>query len=143
MSLIRRTRSVADWPDIMGRPLFEWPEPWKEMFDADLKIEEYRDGDTVVVRAELPGVDPDDGIDVAVDDHMLHLRAERRSESKTEEANGYRSEFRYGSFSRTVPLPTGAREADVTATYVDGILEIKIPVDADEASAKKVPIARA
>jgi HSP20 family protein len=113
------------------------------MFDADLKIEEYRDGDTLVVRAELPGVDPDEGIDVAVDDHMLRLRAERRSESKTEEANGDRSEFRYGSFSRTVPLPTGAREADVTATYVDGILEIKIPVDADEASAKKVPIARA
>ena len=69
-------------------------------------------------------------------------RAERRQESKTEEKGGYRSEFHYGNFVRTLPLPVGASDKDVKATYKDGILEVRIPVDRKEAEAKKVPIER-
>jgi HSP20 family protein len=143
MSLIRRSRSGVDWPDWFGGRMFDMPDTWKDLFDdSDMKVEEFRDGDTLVVRAEMPGIDPDEDVEVTVSDNMLHLRAERRSETKTEDTKGYRSEFRYGSFSRSVRLPADAGEDDVKASYHDGILEVRIPVDESSNGAKKIPISR-
>ena len=60
-----------------------------------------------------------------------------------ETATGYRSEFRYGAFTRTLPLPEGCTEADVTATYHDGILEVRVPTSpATSSTAAKVAITR-
>ena len=143
MSLIRRSRSDVDWPDWFSGRMFDMPETWKDLFDdSDMKVEEFRDGDTLVVRAEMPGIDPDKDVEVTVSDNMLHLRAERRSETKTEDKKGYRSEFRYGSFSRSVRLPAGTGEDDVKASYHDGILEVRIPVDESSNGARKIPISR-
>jgi HSP20 family protein len=119
------------------------PTVWKNLFDdSEMKVEEFRDGDTLVVRAEMPGIDPDNDVEITVANRMLHRRAERRSETKTEDKRGYRSEFRYGSFSRSVRLPAGAGEDDVKASYNDGILEVRIPVDDSSNGAKKIPITR-
>ena len=143
MSLIHRNRSDVDWPDVFGARLFDMPTMWKDLFDDnDMKVEEFRDGDTLVVRAEMPGIDPDEDVEITVSDGMLHLSAERRSETKTEDKKGYRSEFRYGSFSRSVRLPAGAGEDDVKATYDNGILEVRVPIDESSNGAKKIPISR-
>jgi HSP20 family protein len=143
MSLTLRNRSDVDWPDLFGARMFDVPTVWKDLFDdSEMKVEEFRDGDTLVVRAEMPGIDPDKDVEITVADHMLHLRAERRSETKTEDKTGYRSEFRYGSFSRAVRLPAGAGVDDVKASYTDGILEVRIPVDDNSNGAKKIPISR-
>ena len=143
MSLIHRNRSDVDWPDLFGARMFDVPTVWKDLFDdSEMKVEEFRDGDTLVVRAEMPGIDPDKDVEITVADRMLTLRAERRSETKTEDKKGFRSEFHYGSFSRSVRLPAGAGEDDVKATYNDGILEVRIPVDDDSNGAKKIPISR-
>ena len=143
MSLIHRNRSDVDWPDLFGARMFDVPATWKDLFDdSDMKVEEFRDGDTLVVRAEMPGIDPDKDVEITVSDGMLHLSAERRSETKTEDKKGYRSEFRYGSFSRSVRLPAGAGEEDVKATYDDGILEVRMPIDEKSNGAKKIPITR-
>lgn len=75
-------------------------------------------------------------------DRTLQLRAERRSETKTEDKKGFRSEFTYGSFTRTVELPAGATDEDVKATYTDGILEVHIPIDTEQADLKKIPVSR-
>jgi HSP20 family protein len=72
----------------------------------------------------------------------LRVHAERREETKSEDKGSYRSEFRYGSFTRVVPLPAGATEKDVKATYKDGILEIRVPVDRAVAEATKIPVQR-
>jgi HSP20 family protein len=140
----------SDWGDMFDRWFSDWPRPgfWPELrrrFGEEmdlLRVEEFAEGDQVVVRAEMPGIDPDKDVQITVSDHTLHLRAERRQESKSEEKGRYRSEFQYGSFARTVPLPVGATDKDVKATYKDGILEVRIPVDRKEADAKKVPIQR-
>ncbi len=145
MSLMRRARSELDWPEwFPARRLLDWPEGWRERFeDADaLRVEEFQEGDTLVVRAEMPGIDPDKDVEVTVTDHLMRVKAERRQETKTEDKKGYRSEFRYGSFTRTVPLPAGATEDDVKASYTDGILEVRIPIDGAAAEAKKIPIAK-
>ena len=91
-----------------------------------------------MIRAELPGVDPDADIEISVSDRTLHIRAERREESERKDKPGYRSEFRYGAFHWTSELSAGVTEDDVAATYKDGILEVRVkaPAEAKEAARK-------
>ncbi|WP_426977925.1 Hsp20/alpha crystallin family protein [Pseudarthrobacter sp. O4] len=123
-------------------------EPIKRFLDGDLpmtssiKVEQFQDGDTLVVRAEVPGIDPDQDVDVSVSEGMLHIRAERVERSEHKSKMGYRSEFRYGSFQRSIALPPGAKDEDITATYKDGVLEVRAPVPAapPESTTKKIRI---
>ena len=62
-------------------------------------------------------------------------------EEKTEDKGYTRQELRYGSFSRTLPLPEGASESDIKATYKDGILEIRVPVSEPPAAAAPTRVA--
>jgi HSP20 family protein len=86
-----------------------------------MRVEDYVDQGQYMVRAELPGIDPEKDVEITVDNGVLTVRAERREEKK----EGGRSEFRYGSFTRSVTLPPGADEESVSASYRDGILEVK------------------
>ena len=99
-----------------------------------IRVDEYREGDVHVIRAELPGIDPEKDVEVTVQDGMLRISAQRRVEEDTQDKGYTRHELRYGSFSRTLPMPDGAGEADIKAAYRDGILEIRIPVAAPAAS---------
>jgi HSP20 family protein len=102
--------------------------PWDPQADEVISVDEYRDGQTQVIRAELPGIDPDRDVELTVSDGMLRINAERRVETDIEDRGYTRHELRYGRFTRTLPLAEGATEADVSATYKDGILEIRVPV---------------
>ena len=93
-----------------------------------IRVDEYQQGDTLVVRAELAGIDPDKDVELAVSDGVLRINAHRRLEEKTEDKGYLRHELRYGSFTRALPLPEGVSDSDITATYRDGILEIRIPL---------------
>jgi HSP20 family protein len=106
-----------------------------------IRVDEFRENGNLVVRAELPGIDPDEDVELTVSDGMLHIEAERREEEKVEEKGYLRREIRAGSFSRTLPLPEGVSESDVSATYKDGMLEIRIPSPAP-ASSKKIAISK-
>lgn len=104
-----------------------------------IRIEESVNENEIVVRAEMPGVDPDKDIEVSFDDGLLMITGEKRVEKKEPD----RSEFHYGSFSRSIALPHGVKEGDVHATYKDGILEVKVLVPKDVTKSKKVSISRA
>ncbi|WP_422936522.1 Hsp20/alpha crystallin family protein [Sinomonas sp. P47F7] len=111
---------------------FGFPEHVRRFMEGDwetgwLRVEEFRDGDDLVVRAEVPGVDPETDVDVTVRDGELNIRAERQENSENAGKEGYRSEFRYGSFSRSVQLPRGARQDGIRASYKDGVLEVRVP----------------
>ena len=109
-----------------------------------MRVEAFVDERAVVVRAELPGLDPDKDVEVSVGDGLLTIAA-RREERKSEGEKGrpgYRSEFRYGSFRRVLRLPHGVREGDVTATYTDGILEVRVPTGSEPATPSKIPVSR-
>ena len=143
MSLTQGNRAEVDWSDWLGSRMFDISDTWKDLVDdGGIKVEEFRENGTLVVRAELPGIDPDSDVEITMTDHMLHMRAERHSKTESDDAKGYRSEFRYGSFARSLRLPAGATASDVKASYDDGILEVRIPVDDAEAAAKRIPIAR-
>lgn len=97
-----------------------------------------RDG-SYVVRADLPGVDPEKDIEVKVDGDVLTIHGERREE---EHDHGH-SEVRYGSFTRSVRLPKGAHTDEVVARYDAGVLEVTVPVEGAPAEPIKVAVQRA
>jgi len=108
-----------------------------------MRIEEFVENDTCVIRAELPGIDPEKDVEITVRDGILHLHAERQARKEEERPHGYRSEFQYGLLDRSIRLPEAATEADVSATYKDGILEVRVPAPkAVEKPAARIPIQR-
>lgn len=108
----------------------------------DMKVEEFREDGAVVVRAELPGVDPDKDIDLTMKDGVLRIHAQRTQQSEHEDDSSYRSEFSYGSVTRRVPMPSGVSSADVKASYHDGILEVRVPLLDGEGDVGKIAVQR-
>jgi HSP20 family protein len=105
--------------------------------EPHVRVEEYDEDGRHVVRADIPGVDPDKDIEVKVEHGLLFVRGERRAE----EHDGHRSEIRYGSFERVVGLPTGTSPADITAEYADGVLTVTMPTGGPD-EATTVPVTR-
>lgn len=87
-----------------------------------IRFEEFTERGRYVLRAELPGVDVDKDVDVTVNDGVLTVSAHRYEEQHAR----HHTEFRYGSFSRSVTLPSGSDEKDVKATYDKGVLEVSV-----------------
>lgn len=111
---------VNDW--LTGFPPVENLRP---LFEGRLiKVEEELADGEYLLRAELPGVDPAKDVAVTVREGVLTITAER---SERKETKG-RTEFSYGSFTRSVALPAGAAEDDISAKYDNGILTVSIPV---------------
>ena len=131
-----------EFPTWMTRLFDERPFLDVSVDKTPLRIEEFVDDGTLVVRAELPDVDVDKDVDISVHDGLLHIKAQRSEKSETKEKSFYRSEFRYGAFERTLPLPPGATLDDVKATYETGVLEIRIPTSGPEPRTHKVPVQR-
>lgn len=102
----------------------------------EIRIEELLDGDRYVIRAELPGVDPAEDVRIGLAEGELRLQVDRKDEH-TEKGH---SEFRYGTFHRTIPLPGDTKQDTLTAKYADGILEISALVGEPAAAMKSIPI---
>ena len=117
----------------LRRPFgLNWDWPGEDV----IRVDEFREGNAQVIRAELPGIDPDKDVEITVADGILRINAERRVEEQTQDTGYTRHEMRYGSFTRTLPLAEGATEGDISASYKDGILEIRVPV-AEQARASE------
>ena len=150
---LMRREPRGEAADIFGRfdRLFdEWtrmtpfrPVPFTRWWGVEdlIRVEEYQEDGMLVIRADLPGIDPDTDVELTVSDGMLHIEAERREEEKKEGKGYVRQELRYGSLSRSLPLPEGVTEADIAATYKDGVLEIRVP-EPKRGAAKKIAISK-
>jgi HSP20 family molecular chaperone IbpA len=131
-------------PKTVVPDLIEWFEaPFvtlRPYLGQPIKVEEYTEKGHYVVKAELAGVDARNDADVIVGPGYLTIHAERHS--VVEET--HRSEFRYGSFSRTLSLPSDANPDDATAEYADGILTVSIGIKQDKPeSARRIEITTA
>ena len=94
--------------------------------------------EAVVVKAQVPGVSKEH-LQITVSEGALTLKGDMKEEEKHEEKHYLRREFRYGAFTRTVPLPSGVQAEKATAQLKDGMLEVTIP-KSEEARVKEVPI---
>jgi HSP20 family protein len=96
-------------------------------------------GNTLVVRADLPGINAND-VKVEVTPEGLTIQGERKREHEERGAWGYRSERTYGSFYRTIPLPEGASIDTAKAEFKDGVLEVSVPVPEQQNRRRQIPI---
>ncbi|MER3456101.1 MAG: molecular chaperone [Thermus sp.] len=101
-------------------------------------VEVYETDHEVVVRAELPGVDPK-SVNVTVQDNTLTVEAEAREEQEERGRNYLRRELRYGQFSRTVALPAEVKPDAAKATFRNGLLEVRVP-KSERAKPKQVKV---
>ena len=124
------------FPDLAGWLESPWTGPPPFLTGQAFRLEEAVRDDRYVIRAELPGLDPDNDIEVTVAGRILTIRAERRQHDN----GAYRSEFRYGSLARAVRLPAGVDAADITARYDNGVLEVSIPAREDRPKGTRIPI---
>ena len=104
------------------------------------RMDVYEKDNTIVVKAELPGLKKED-VQVELDDGSLVIRGETRTESEVKEDSYYRMERSSGSFYRRIPLPVDAKPEDIQATMNDGVLEVRIPRPAQsKPEAKKIAV---
>jgi HSP20 family protein len=104
-----------------------------------------RDED-LMIRVELPGINPATDVTVSVEDGHLVIRGERKQEGAVKEEAYYRLETAYGTFERFIPLPEGFEEAEIEAAYEDGVLEVIVPAAAkalEPAKPRTIPITTA
>ena len=87
--------------------------------------------EAIQLKLEVPGMDAKD-IDIQVSAEAVSISGERKTETKTEEKGTIRSEFRYGSFRRVIPLPARVQNTNVNAEYKDGVLNLTLPKAEEE-----------
>jgi HSP20 family protein len=94
--------------------------------------------DNVIIKADLPGLKKEE-IELSVQEDHLVLKGEKKKDSEVKEENYYKSERFYGSFVRTVPLPSPVDSGKADAKYQDGVLTVTLPKK-EEAKPKQIAI---
>ncbi len=101
-------------------------------------VDIYEQGHDIVLKAELPGVDPKD-VDVRVENNVLTLRGERKFDNEVKRESYHRVERAYGAFSRSFTLPNVVDTEKIKAEFKDGVLRVSLPKK-EEAKPKQVAI---
>ncbi|HGE71410.1 TPA: Hsp20/alpha crystallin family protein [Candidatus Poribacteria bacterium] len=140
----RPSRELAAIRDEMDRLFDEFfnfvPARRRELLEGEWlpNIDVAETDDNVIVTAELPGVKQDD-VSISVLNDVLTLKGEKKEEKEIKRENYHRIERSYGSFQRSVSLPTGVQADKAKATYKDGVLTVTIP-KAESAKPKSIKI---
>jgi len=139
--LLHASPTEPAWPSWLNA---RWPY-WNDLvrdgeIDAGIRVEEYEEDGRWTIRAEAPGIDPQRDVEVTLRDSVLSISIQRRAEQHSGGRARRRSEFAYGSFSRTISLPAAANPDTVTATYEDGILEVTVPLDGERPGVRRIDV---
>ena len=106
--------------------------------DGHVPLDMYQTEDDVVVKASLPGIKPED-VEISIDGNTLIIRGQAETSEKEEKDSYVLRERRWGSFHRSVTLPSNLKTDKAEATYEDGVLTLSIP-KADEAKPKTIKV---
>ncbi|PYP99342.1 MAG: molecular chaperone, partial [Acidobacteria bacterium] len=89
-------------------------------------VDIYEHENNIVIKAELPGVDPKD-VDIRLDNNVLTVNGERKLDNEVKKENYHRVERSYGAFTRSFTLPTTVDPSGIKAEYKDGVLRVTLP----------------
>ena len=103
----------------------EQPEPLDEV-EWTPPLDVLEDKDDIIVRADIPGMNPDE-IDLSISGDVLYIRGERKREVQREDENYHTIERGYGKFDRRVALPTSVNVDSIRASYKNGVLAVRLP----------------
>ena len=139
-------KEIERWFDeFLEEPFF--PRMWrkfprwrrlKELEEISPSVDMLDKKDEIVVKADIPGVDKEN-INISLTDNTITIKGEMKKEEEVKEEDYYYAERSYGSFSRTLNLPTKVQPDKVKASFKNGILEVHLP-KAEEAKPKEVKI---
>jgi HSP20 family protein len=132
MFLMRR-----DLPDLFD--LFRESDDQPRRASWHPAVESFSKDGKVVLRMELPGVEPDK-VDVTLDDGRLTIRGEKQREGKQDKADFYLREIAHGKFERSFTLPEGVNADGIEARHVNGVLQVTIPVEEETSKTRKIPV---
>ncbi len=145
---IRPTLSLPHWMERFEEmfesrwpffPMLRWPEELAAVKAPPMDV--YEEGDALVVKAELPGMKKEE-IEVAVTGDLLTLSGKKEKEEKVARKDYHRLERMAGAFSRSLKLPFEIERDKVTATFRDGVLEIRAPKTAEtKAKSRRIEVA--
>lgn len=121
--------------DLFGRSSWRLPVEGRGWMPA---VDVFEKEDKFVVKAELPGMKEED-IDVSVVGDTLSIKGEKKTETEIEEEDYYRCERSYGSFYRSIPLPSTVDADKIEASFEDGVLEVALPKSA-KVKPKKIAV---
>jgi HSP20 family protein len=116
------------------RNLLEAQQGGGDVFPIDL----YEEDDAVHVEAQLPGVKPED-VDITIQGNALSIHAERHERHERREGRYYRRESSFGSFYRSVALPTTVDPQGAEARFEDGVLKVALP-KSEEARPRRITV---
>ncbi len=127
-----------DFDELFDRFLGRGKRGAKEPAIFEPAIESYFEDDKMVVRADLPGIDPKN-VEITVSGDTLTIKGSREEKREEKDRNFVFKEVSYGTFERSINLPDGIKAEDIKASYKDGVLELTAPAP-KELTARKVPI---
>jgi HSP20 family protein len=134
----RDLTQMEDTVNRLWRGLGSVPSYREGVEDWNILIDVIQKGDELVVKASIPGIKPDE-IDVAVEDNLLILRAERKADSEGEQSGYLIQERPTGSFYRALRLPQTVDTNKIESEYENGVLTIRMP-KAEEKKKKQIQI---
>ncbi|BAU23945.1 heat shock protein Hsp20 [Caldimicrobium thiodismutans] len=111
------------WQEFFGKSYL--PERW-EVIEWAPAVDVSETDDEVIVKADLPGVKPEE-IEINLVDNVLTIKGEKKREAEEKKENYYRVERYYGSFMRAIQLPSEVDVEKVKAQYKDGVLKVTLP----------------
>ena len=129
-------RFRRDFDDLFDR--FLGGRPARQSAGSGPALESYVDRGKLIVRADLPGVDPKD-VEITATGDYLTIRGKREQQREEQGRNFIHREVTYGSFERVVKLPGGVDPDQIKASYHNGVLELNVPLP-EQVRTRKVPI---
>jgi HSP20 family protein len=134
-AVVRRSPSIIDELDRMVGEVWGPGVLLGPLFGG---MDVYEEENELVLKADMPGVKKDD-IDISLKNDVLYIRAERKGEEEHRGAKRYAHERRFGTYSRSVQLPFCSDAEKVSATFENGVLEIRLPKP-EEAKTKHIEV---
>jgi HSP20 family protein len=136
---LMRYRGWRNWMDrFFEDPFFDLQAPWETTSDLGLALDVSETEDEYLVKASVPGIDPDD-LDISITNNMLTIQGEKKAEEEREGEQYHIRERRYGRFTRTISLPSAVNEEAIEANYEDGVLTLHMP-KSEEAKPRRIEI---
>ncbi|NOZ50805.1 MAG: Hsp20/alpha crystallin family protein [Chloroflexi bacterium] len=142
--MIRRDpvfREMAAWRSAMDRLFGEMTENrgyWEQPTAWALALDVAEKDDVFIVRASLPGINPDD-LEITLTDNVLTIKGDVQENKEFEDAQWHLRERRYGAFQRSITLPTPVDADAIEATYEDGVLSLNVP-KVEEVKSKRIAV---
>lgn len=132
-----RPMSLLDEVERLAREMWDsWPVLFRTSFTPNMDM--YEEENTLVVKAEFPGVKKED-LDISLEGDVLTIKAEKKQEELAKDTPYYACERYFGRYARSMSLPFHVDAEKVSASFKDGLLEIRLP-KAEEAKSKHIDV---